>query len=215
MWTTPGFSADGRRVAIVRDGEPLSVHDTATGASVAEVTGVFSFLSLPLLSPDGRWLALGGAEEEIRLFDVDAPATAPRTLHGHLTKMHALRFTANGRTLASQTGNGVLRFWNVPTWSWTLVLPAHRSAAWPALWYAHENTPGILPPHPAFVWNEKTPPTRRQITEITLTREGPRTPFLRCFARLLQAGRVLNIDHGGAVHVSAADWHEPSAASPK
>ena len=97
--------------------------------------------------------------------------------------------------------------------AWPADVPAD-TVPWSSFWYAYEVEPGIVPPEPAFEWKESEPPTRRQITESAFAREGSRLPMLRCFARRLQAGRVLNIDHDGEVFVSSADWREIIPVSP-
>ena len=111
LWATPCFSADGKRVALAVHSEQMVVFDTSSGAAVAEYPGIFSVISLPVLSPDGRRLARGGAEEEIRLYDIEAPVTAPQVLRGHRSRLHSLRFTNDGARIVSWSADGTLRTW--------------------------------------------------------------------------------------------------------
>jgi len=111
-WATACFSADGGRIAALRDSYRLDVYDAATGAAMAEIRGDFTVISLPRLSPDGRWLARGGVEEEIRLYDLQKSAPTPRLLRGHRARINDLRFSDDGRRIVSFSADGTLRTWS-------------------------------------------------------------------------------------------------------
>jgi WD40 repeat protein/tRNA A-37 threonylcarbamoyl transferase component Bud32 len=72
-------------------------------------------------SPDGRWLASGGDDKAIRIWDMAAGQTA-RILHGHTGQVGSLAFSANGRWLASAGEDKTIRVWDLGQGEATLIL---------------------------------------------------------------------------------------------
>ncbi|MGE3316922.1 MAG: protein kinase, partial [Planctomycetaceae bacterium] len=66
------------------------------------------------ISPDGRWLAAGGAERRVWIYDLIG-GTPARNLSGHPGIIRALEFVGDGRTLATADDEGFIKFWNVET----------------------------------------------------------------------------------------------------
>ncbi len=66
-------------------------------------------------SPDGRWLATGSGDGEIRLWDLQAedPAAAPQVLAGHSEAVNAVAFSPEGLWLASASADGSARLWRM------------------------------------------------------------------------------------------------------
>jgi WD40 repeat protein len=65
-------------------------------------------------SADGRFLASGGDDADIRLWDLASGAEG-RQLQGHIARVNSLAFHADGRTLASAGWDGTVRLWHIAT----------------------------------------------------------------------------------------------------
>ncbi len=66
-------------------------------------------------SPDGRWLAAGGWDGRVRLWDLASEGPECRVLSGHGKEVHQVTFSPDSRTLASAGSDYRVRFWNVET----------------------------------------------------------------------------------------------------
>ena len=91
-------TADGRRRTVA---EKNTAHPWAIGLA---------------LSSDGRLLATGGDDSNIRVWDLHARNAELVCLESSDAQITALAFSPDGRTLATGTGSGAVLFWHVPTW---------------------------------------------------------------------------------------------------
>ena len=89
-------------------------------------TQSFGTVSSVAFSPDGRLLAAGIANGDIRLWRV-ADGEPLLTCRGHSDWPWAIAFSPDGRTIASGSQDQTVRLWDVNTGHCILVLPGHTS----------------------------------------------------------------------------------------
>jgi WD40 repeat protein len=120
--TALAFSPDGRLLAVAMTGGHIMLLDAATGMERTR------FLSVPIervgglddyylhttaiaFSPDSQWLAGGGDDGYLRIWEVSTRRELHR-LHGHEGATQALGFSADGRRLVS-FGDGEGLLWDL------------------------------------------------------------------------------------------------------
>ena len=111
------FSADSRWLAYSTLGGAIKLRDLAADREKAALEGHSLIASALRFSPDGKLLASGGTEGDIRLWKVDAGKPlfdAP--LKGHRSGVIHVAFSPDGRTLATTCGaDQTIRLWSLAT----------------------------------------------------------------------------------------------------
>jgi serine/threonine protein kinase len=76
-------------------------------------------------SPDGKILASGGADRQIRLWNTDTSKII-YTLDGHLESITAIEFMPNGKILVSTGADRTIRFWDLESKQLLKTIEAHE-----------------------------------------------------------------------------------------
>jgi WD40 repeat protein len=111
-----GFSTDGT-VLYTAAGEPglfgeAQLWKVADGTLVQTFTGHTDSLYAAALSPNGKLLATGSYDQQIKLWDT-ATGKEQRALAGHNGAVFDLAFSPNGKILASASGDRTVKLWDV------------------------------------------------------------------------------------------------------
>jgi WD40 repeat protein len=120
------FGKDNRTLAVAsgvagRSGA-VSLLDVETGALTPLEQAKDEMLAVAF-SADGKWLATGGTDATIRVWDLERKA-APLELKGHTDWISGLAFSPDGKLLVSGSADKTARIWKTGTWKEEFQLPA-------------------------------------------------------------------------------------------
>lgn len=116
------FSPNGQTLAVAMSGGHVALLDAATGNERSRfltvpierrygLDGYYLHATALAFSPDGQWLASGGDDGYLRIWEVSTRRELHR-LHGHEGATQVLGFSANGRRLVS-FGDGEGFLWDL------------------------------------------------------------------------------------------------------
>jgi WD40 repeat protein len=120
------FTPDGKYLISAGNDKVVRIWNVSTAQTVRTLRGQISFgqdgeIYALALSPDGKWLAIGGllsgtSEEKmaIRLYDFESGEIV-NLLKGHTNIIQSLAFSANGNFLISGSADQTAIIWNLET----------------------------------------------------------------------------------------------------
>src|SRR6185295_1295923 len=115
------WSPDGRLVASVED--ILCIWDAHTGSLLQKLPYPGFRLRF---SNDGRWLAVGTMSGRLRVWDTATWTLAVDT-RPHTDRLSAIAFSPDGTRVVTTGWDGLVRFWELPSWRPLQTLDDHRN----------------------------------------------------------------------------------------
>ncbi len=124
VWTVPldggseielHYSPDGKRLASShgRTGE-VRIRDAESGKLLQTLRGHKDAVTCLAFSPDGKWLATGGADTAVKIWSL-ADSRELAAYHGHTGQVTTVAFASDGKTLASADAKRSIRIWDATT----------------------------------------------------------------------------------------------------
>lgn len=105
----------------------IKVWDAEDGRLVAELAPNEGLIDDVACSPDGRWLVTAHQSGGVVIYDTRS-WTRVKTLRGHLTGVHGVVFSADGRRMATgSNGREAVKLWDTTMWQELATLPGRGS----------------------------------------------------------------------------------------
>ena len=128
------FALEGRYLALLRlPGSSVELWDVATQKKTAEI-GNIGVARVMIVSPNGRWLAVGNEAGELLLWDLSVKTLLLRQKL-HALWLFAMTFSPDGQSLATGGGDQLIHLWDTSTLPQSelarrATLRGHRSEVW-------------------------------------------------------------------------------------
>jgi WD40 repeat protein len=115
-WTSCVFSPTGKAMALWDDRGTLLLYDDTGKHQLAKLPSVPGFPALygVAFSPDGKTLALGDWDAEVKQWDLGTNSLRPHP-GGEMGALNHVAVSPNGRWLASASADTVVRIWDLQT----------------------------------------------------------------------------------------------------
>lgn len=150
------YSSDKTEVYGLDASGLVTVMDANTGAVKGSFQGQPNFNGTVAYSPDSGWLALGGSDGAIKVWDTYARQSLV-TINAHSSPIGALTFSADGDTLVSAGEEGVLRLWHWRDRAMTAEHKPEQPLVIRRLAYAPDGSyVGIGTDHDARLWTQSS-----------------------------------------------------------
>lgn len=148
------FSRDGSTVFSVGDDHLLRSWDLASGSEKNVADERSMLVSCVAVSPDGRWVAAGGYDDEVVVYDAQS-LNPVATLKGHAHDVRALAFSHDGRMLATGGRDKSVRIWNVPQFDLAATHEGHTDAIRALTWTTDDRLISAGSDRRVLIWDSK------------------------------------------------------------
>jgi WD40 repeat protein len=121
-----GISPDDQRLFTCGEGARVRVFETLTGKDLFPQPAYLGTVSNVSIAPDGRTLASGHGDGDIRLWDLSGQSVRlRRNLTGPGSNVRHLNFSPDGNLLAAAFDDHTIKIWNLPSQKLWRTLKGH------------------------------------------------------------------------------------------
>jgi WD40 repeat protein len=110
-----GISKDGQRLVTGDGYGDILMYQLESGTELLRIQDAHSGIIVSAkLSPDGKWIASGGSDHVVRLWDAEAGSLLQKFL-GHNSVVNTVAFSPDCKQLASGGWDQVIKIWDINT----------------------------------------------------------------------------------------------------